>query len=134
MSGPPDRIQAYLGAHLSRPHLILHIDDLLFLSERQGPRHAEQQSARAQHEERLPAEAERGRDVAGGGGHDGGDGGAGCRRDDVAQGEQALGERLVESGQGFVVGANLGVWGEREGVRKGAESIGWGSECLPVSV
>jgi hypothetical protein len=102
--------KAYLRPSLPRTHLILHIRNLLLLRERKRPRHTEQQRARAEHEQRLAAEPEGGGHVAGGGVEDGGDGGAGCGGDDVAQREETLGEGLVAGGGGvFVGGGDLGV-------------------------
>lgn len=101
---------AYLRPSLPRTHLILHIRNLLLLRERKRPRHTEQQRARAEHEQCLPAESESGGHVARGGVEDGRDGGAGCGGDDVAQREETLGEGLVQRGEGFVfVGGDLGV-------------------------
>jgi len=100
----------YLRTQLSRPHLLLHIHNLLLLRKRQRPRHTQEKHARAQNEQRLAAEAERRLDVRGGGGDGGGDGVAGCWWNDVAQSEETVGQGLVKGREVFVVGADLGVW------------------------
>lgn len=102
-------MKAYLRPSFPCAHLVLHIGNLLLLGEGEGPRDTEEESAGAEHEDRLAAEAEGGGHVAGGGVEDVGDGGAGCGGDDVAEGDETLGEGLVQSGGGFVVGGDLGV-------------------------
>lgn len=124
---------AYLRPSFPCAHLVLHIRDLLLLGEGEGPWDTEEEGAGAEHEECLAAEAEGGGHVAGGGVEDVGDGGAGCGGDDVAEGEEALGERLVERWGGFVVGGDFGVW---RGLGGGSLEGGWreGWEGVPVSV
>ncbi|KFY23511.1 hypothetical protein V493_05815, partial [Pseudogymnoascus sp. VKM F-4281 (FW-2241)] len=65
-------------------------------AESEGPWDTEEESAGADDEKSLPAKAEGGGHVARGGVEGVGDGGAGCGGDDVAQGEEALGDGLVE--------------------------------------
>lgn len=101
---------SYLRPQLSSPHLRLHIHNLLLLRKRQRPRDTQHQRARADNEECLAAKTKCAADGACGGVDDVGHHGAGGRWDDVAEGEEAVGERLVQGGEdALVVGGDLGV-------------------------
>lgn len=88
--------KAYLIRTLLHTHLPLHLQNLLFLAESQRPRHTQQQSAGADHPQRLAAEAQsRGRPcVARFGGRV--EALAVCGGDDVFEGVDSVEEGLVE--------------------------------------